>query len=153
FITQSLAICEYLEELWPNPPTLPRDPVGRARVRGLALAIACEIHPVGGGRAQALLGKMFGASDAQRAEWSRHWINEGFGEVERMLVESTLTGRFCYGDSPTIADAFLVPQAYNAKLLKMDLSPFPTICRINDECMKLDAFERARPENQPDAPK
>lgn len=150
-ITQSLAICEYIDETWPDPPVLPRDHAGRARVRALALAVACEIHPISGGRAQALLGKMFQAGDAQRAEWSRHWIDEGFREIEEMLAKSPLTGRFCHGDSPTIADAFLIPQVYNANLLKMDLAAFPTIRRINEECMKTDAFERARPERQPDA--
>ena len=150
-ITQSLAICEYMEETWPTPPVLPRDPAGRAHVRALALAVACEIHPTGGGRAQGALGKMFQASDAQRAGWSRYWINEGFREIEDMLAKSPQTGRFCHGDSPTIADAFLIPQVYNAKLLKMDLAEFPTIGRINDECMKLEAFERAQPERQPDA--
>jgi maleylacetoacetate isomerase len=150
-ITQSLAICEYMEETWPNPPALPRDAAGRARVRALALAVACEIHPIGGGRAQSFIGKMFQASDAQRAEWSLHWMNEGFREIEEMLAKSPRTRRFCHGDSPTLADAFLVPQVYNAKLLKMDFAAFPTIHRINDECMKLEAFERARPERQPDA--
>jgi len=150
-IGQSLAICEYLEETHPNPPMLPRDPAGRARVRSLALAVACEIHPIGGGRAQSYLAKEFNASDAQRAEWSRHWMAEGFRSIESMLTGSKETGRFCHGDSPTIADAFLVPQVYNARLAKVDMTAFPTIQRICDECDKGEAFERARPERQPDA--
>ncbi len=150
-IGQSLAICEYLEETHPNPPMLPRDPAGRARVRSLALAVACEIHPIGGGRAQSYLAKEFNASDAQRAEWSRHWMAEGFRSIESMLTGSKETGRFCHGDSPTIADAFLVPQVYNARLAKVDMTAFPTIQRICDECDKVEAFERARPERQPDA--
>jgi len=150
-LTQSLAICEYLEETHPNPPLLPRDPAGRARVRALALAVACEIHPIGGGRAQAYLARAFNASPEQRAEWNRHWIVEGFQAIEKMLAGSGETGRFCHGDTPTLADAFLVPQVYNALLARVDLSPFPTIQRIYDECLKLDAFDRARPERQPDA--
>ena len=152
-ITQSLAICEYLEEIHPNPPVLPRDPYGRARVRALALAVACEIHPIGGGRAQAYLANLTNATDAQRAEWARHWIEEGFAAIEAMLAKSADTGRYCHGDSPTLADAFLVPQVYNAKLSRLDLTAFPTIQRVCDECNKLDAFDRARPERQPDASK
>jgi maleylacetoacetate isomerase len=150
-IGQSLAICEYLEETNPNPPVLPRDPAGRARVRALALAVACEIHTVGGGCAQRQLAKEFKASETQRAQWSSHWMVESFREIEAILANSRETGRFCHGDSPTIADAFIVPQVYNARLLKVDTSMFPTIQRICDECDKLAAFERARPENQPDA--
>jgi maleylacetoacetate isomerase len=150
-ITESLAICEYLEETHPNPPVLPRDPYGRARVRSLALAVACEIHPIAGGRAQAYLAKLTNATETQRAEWSRHWIEEGFGAIEAMLANSGDTGRYCHGDSPTVADAFLVPQVYNAKLAKIDLTRFPTIQRVCDECDKLAAFERASPERQPDA--
>jgi maleylacetoacetate isomerase len=150
-LTQSLAICEYLEEIRPTPSVLPRDPAGRARVRAIALAVACEIHPVSGGRPQALISKMFQASDEQRAEWARHWMTEGFREIEKMLASSGDTGRFCHGDTPTIADAFLVPQVYNARLSKVDMSAFPTIERICAECDRNDAFSRARPERQPDA--
>ncbi|MGH7932764.1 MAG: maleylacetoacetate isomerase [Candidatus Binataceae bacterium] len=150
-LTQSLAICEYLEETHPNPPLLPRDPAGRARVRALALAVACEIHPLAGGRSQAYLGKVLNASEEQRAAWSRHWMAEGFGAIEAMLANSKETGRFCHGDTPTIADAFLVPQVYNAKNAGVDMSKFPTIQRICDECAKVEAIDRARPERQPDA--
>jgi maleylacetoacetate isomerase len=150
-IPQSLAICEYLEEIHPNPPLLPRDPFGRARVRALALAVACEIHPVSGGRAQSYLARVFKASEEQRADWMRHWISEGFRAIEAMLAGGKETGRFCHGDTPTLADAFLVPQVYNARLAHVDMTPFPHIQRICDACDKLDAFERARPEKQPDA--
>jgi maleylacetoacetate isomerase len=150
-IPQSLAICEYLEETHPNPPLLPGDPFGRARVRALALAVACEIHPVSGGRPQSYLARVFKASEEQRVEWMRHWMSEGFRAIEAMLAGAEETGRFCHGDTPTLADAFLVPQVYNAKLAHVDMTPFPTIQRICDECAKLDAFERARPEKQPDA--
>jgi maleylacetoacetate isomerase len=150
-LTQSLAICEYLEEKHPNPPLLPRDLVGRARVRALALAVACEIHPVGGGRAQSQLAQEFKASPEQRAEWGRYWMAEGFAAIEKMLAGSPQTGRFCHGDTPTIADVFIVPQVYNALQAKLDMQRFPTIQRIYDECMKVEAFDRARPEKQPDA--
>lgn len=150
-LTQSLAICEYLEETHPAPAILPKDPFGRARVRALALAVACEIHTIGGGRAQNLLATMFKATEEQRAQWFRHWMTEGFGAIETMLAGSKETGRFCHGDTPTIADAFLIPQVYNAVRAKVDMTPFPTIRRIDEACLKLDAFDRARPERQPDA--
>lgn len=150
-LTQSLAICEYLEEKHPNPPLLPRDLTGRARVRALALAVACEIHPVGGGRAQNRLAQEFKASPEQRAERGRYWMEEGFAAIEKMLVESPQTARFCHGDAPTLADVFVVPQVYNALQAKLDMKRFPTIQRIYDKCMKVEAFDRARPEKQPDA--
>jgi maleylacetoacetate isomerase len=150
-IRQSLAICEYLEETHPALPLLPRDPAGRARVRAIALAVACEIHPVGGGRAQNQLAAAFKATPEQRTDWMSHFIRVGFGAIERMLAEAKATGCFCHGDTATLADAFLVPQVYNAELAKVDLTPFPTIQRIYAECNKVDAFIRARPERQPDA--
>lgn len=150
-IGQSLAICEYLEETHPKPPILPIDPQGRARVRAIALAVACEIHPLHGGRAQSYLGRVFQASEEQRAEWSRHWIVEGFRAIEAMLAGSSETGRFCHGDTPTLADIFLVPQVYNAERSAVDMTPFPTIRRICQECNKIGAFDQARPERQPDA--
>jgi maleylacetoacetate isomerase len=151
-IPQSMAICEYLEETYPNPPILPSDPLGRARVRALALVVACEIHPTGGGRAQNYLTTLLKADANKRAEWGRYWMTEGFGEIEAMLAGSTATGRFCHGEKPTLADAFLIPQVYNAERAEVDLKPFPTILRIYDECNKLEAFANAAPERQPDAP-
>jgi maleylacetoacetate isomerase len=150
-IPQSMAICEYLEETHPNPPLLPRDPLGRARVRALALAVACEIHPTGGGRAQSYLGTLMNADAKQRAEWGRHWMTEGFRELETVLANSSETGRFCHGDTPTMADAFLIPQVCNGERAGVDLAAFPTIRRIYDECNKVDAFIQAAPEAQPDA--
>ncbi|HVN88740.1 MAG TPA: maleylacetoacetate isomerase [Candidatus Binataceae bacterium] len=150
-ITQSMAICEYLEEKYPNPPVLPRDLFGRARVRGLALAVACEIHAAGGGRPQRLIGETFNATPEQRTEWMCHFIRVGFTAIETMLAGSKDTGRFCHGDTPTLADAFLVPQVYNARMAKVDLSPYPTIQRICANCDELEAFAKARPEVQPDA--
>jgi maleylpyruvate isomerase len=149
-LTQSLAICEYLEEKHPDPPVLPRDPAGRARVRAIALAVACEIHPIAGGRAQSYLSREFKASKEQCEQWSRHWMAEGFAAIDAML-KSKGTGRFCHGDTPTLADAFLIPQVYNAEAAGVDLTPYPTIRRIYAECTKHEAFERARPDKQPDA--
>jgi maleylacetoacetate isomerase len=149
-IGQSLAICEYLEETHPTPPILPRDPAGRA-VRALALAVACEIHRVGGGRAQNQIATLFKATPEQLADWMRYFISLGFNAIERMLAESSATGRFSHGDVPTLADAFLVPQVFNAEAAKVDLGAFPTIRRIYAECNQIDAFARARPERQPDA--
>jgi maleylacetoacetate isomerase len=150
-IPQSMAICEYLEETHPSPPVLPTDPYGRARVRALALAVACEIHPTGGGRAQSYLTTLLNADANKRAEWGRHWMTEGFREIETMLASSSETGRFCHGDTPTLADAFLIPQVYNAERSGVDLAQFPTIRRIYEECNKLEAFAKAAPERQPDA--
>ena len=150
-IPQSMAICEYLEETHPHPSIFPTDPFGRARVRALALMVACEIHPTGGGRAQSYLTKLMNADANQRAEWGRHWMSEGFREIEALLTASAATGSFCHGDTPTLADAFLIPQVYNAERAGVDLAAFPTIRRIYQECNKLEAFAKASPEGQPDA--
>jgi maleylacetoacetate isomerase len=150
-IPQSMAICEYLEETHPNPSILPADPFGRARVRALALMVACEIHPTAGGRAQNYLTTLLNADANERAEWGRHWMSEGLHEIETMLTGSPRTGRFCHGDTPTMADAFLIPQVYNAERAGVDLAAFPTIRRIYEECNKLEAFAKAAPGRQPDA--
>ena len=150
-ITQSMAICEYLEERHPDPRLLPNDPVGRAHVRAFALAIACEIHPLSNRRVQAYLANNFGAGDDQLTAWHRNWMTVGFQAVEAMLARAQTSSRFCYGDSPTLADVFLVPQVYNAIRTRVDLVPFPNIRRINEACLVLEAFDAARPERQPDA--
>lgn len=152
-IPQSLAICEYLEERFPTPPILPRDPAGRARVRAITLNIACEIHPLANRRTQVYLGEHFKIGENQLGEWSRHWIGLNFSAIEQMLKDSRATGRFCHGDAPTVADIFLVPQVFNAGRVKLDLAPYPAIRRINEECLKLEAFAAAHPERQPDAVK
>lgn len=150
-VAQSLAICEYLEETHPKPPLLPGDAAGRARVRALALAVACEIHPLNNLRVLNYLTRTIGVSDEQRLAWYRHWVGEGFMAIEAMLAGSKETGRFCHGDAPTLADVLLVPQVFNANRFTVDMAPYPTIRRINDACLALPAFDRARPENQPDA--
>lgn len=151
-VRQSLAIMEYLEELWPDPPLLPLAARDRARVRALALLIACDIHPLNNLRVLQYLEREWNAPQPERDEWVRHWIAEGFRAFEAMLVEDLSRGAFCEGDSPGIADCCLVPQVYNARRFGVDLEPFPTIRRIEAECLALPAFDAARPERQPDAP-
>jgi maleylacetoacetate isomerase/maleylpyruvate isomerase len=151
-VTQSMAIMEYLEEAQPEPPLLPPDPRGRARVRALAQAVACDIHPLGNLRVLQYLEGELGADEAARLAWSRHWIEVGFDALEAMLDGHMATGRYCHGESPGLADACLVPQAYNALRWKLELERWPTIARICAACNELDSFRRAAPEAQPDAP-
>ena len=150
-LTQSLAICEYLDETHPQPPLLPKDPMGRARVRTLALAIASEIHPINNLRVLKYLTENLGIGADRKSAWYRHWIVEGFSAFEKMLDASPATGRFCHGDQPTLADICLVPQVYNARRFHVDLAPYPTIRRIEATCLALQAFRAAAPEAQDDA--
>ena len=145
-IPQSLAILEYLEETHPDPPLLPRDAGGRARVRGLALAIACETHPLQNNRITAYLGERFGANDEAKHEWNKHWIQSGLRSVEARLAGDSATGRFSHGDAPSLADCLVVPQLYNAVRYGCDLSGMPTLLRVRDACLALEAFQRAMPE-------
>jgi len=147
---QSMAICEYLEETHPTPALLPRDPAGRARVRAICLAVACEIHPLNNLRVLSYLGEGLGQDQAARDRWYKHWIAEGFGGLEAMLADSSATGKFCHGDAPSLADCFLVPQVVNARRFNCDLSPYPIIQRIAAACDTLKAFQDAAPQNQPD---
>jgi maleylacetoacetate isomerase len=149
-LTQSLAIIEYLDETHPSPPLLPKDPLDRAWVRALAFAIACDIHPINNTRVLAYLGRDLQIDEPRRDEWYRHWIRIGFEAIESQLAEQG-SGSFCFGDSATIADICLIPQVANANRLKLPLEPYPRIRAVNDACLKLPAFDRARPENQPDA--
>jgi maleylacetoacetate isomerase/maleylpyruvate isomerase len=151
-LTQSMAIMEYLEEIQPEPPLLPADARSRARVRALALAVACDIHPLGNLRVLQYLEGTLGADEEARLEWSRHWISAGFDALEAMLAGSAATGRYCHGDMPGMADACLVPQVYNALRWTMPLERWPTIARIHAACNELEAFQKAMPERQPDAP-
>jgi maleylpyruvate isomerase len=148
---QSLAIMEYLEERHPHPPLLPVDAAGRARVRSLALLIACEIHPLNNPRVLNYLTGKLGVSEDQKLEWYRHWVTMGFTPLETRLAQEAGTGRFCQGDTPGFADCVLVPQVANARRFKVDLEAFPTIGRIDAACRELEAFKQAAPENQPDA--
>jgi maleylpyruvate isomerase len=149
-LTQSLAIIEYLEETHPQPPLLPRDPIDRAWVRAFALAIACDIHPINNLRVLKYLAKSLNVEEPARDEWYRHWVREGFGPLEAQLAERGAE-RFCFGDSPTIADVCLVPQVANANRLKVDMAPYPRIAAINAALLELAPFSDARPEVQPDA--
>ena len=150
-LTQSLAIVEFLEELHPAPPLLPRDPVARARVRAIALAIACEIHPLNNLRVLHYLTGTLGVSDEQKNGWYRYWVDVGLEALETQLVREAATGAFCHGDAPTLADVCLVPQLANARRFKVDLAPYPTLTRIDATCRALPAFADAAPELQPDA--
>ncbi len=150
-LTQSLAILEYLEETHPSPPLLPREPLERARVRALALAIACDIHPLNNLRVLQYLDAKLDVDAERRAEWSRHWIELGFAAIERLLEASGTAGDFCYGERPTLADCVLVPQAFNALRAKCALERYPAIRRVYEHCASLTAFASAAPGAQPDA--
>ncbi|MDQ7981192.1 maleylacetoacetate isomerase [Paraburkholderia sp. SARCC-3016] len=150
-LQQSIAIIEYLEETHPQPPLLPGTPAERAFVRGVALQIACEIHPVNNLRVLKYLKRTVGANDDVKDAWYRHWITSGFTALEEHLVASRRSGAFCFGDTPTVADACLIPQVFNADRFNVDMSAFPTIRRINDHAMQLSAFADAAPGAQPDA--
>jgi maleylacetoacetate isomerase len=149
-LIQSLPIIEYLDETHPEPPLLPRDPAGRARVRALAAVIACDIHPINNLRVLRYLQRPLGHDHAAIERWYNHWIEEGFRGLERLLADDPRTGRFCHGDRPGLADIALVPQAVNAERYQLDLHPYPTITRIFETCMTLDAFAAAHPRQQPD---
>ncbi|HZW21441.1 maleylacetoacetate isomerase [Noviherbaspirillum sp.] len=150
-LTQSLAIIEYLEETHPTPPLLPTDPLDRAFVRGIALSIACDIHPINNLRVLRYLVRDLKVSEDDKNAWYRHWCEQGLASLETMLSRDSRTGRFCYGDAPSLADCCLVPQIANAQRLNCDLSAMPTLMRINEACLALDAFAKAAPARQPDA--
>ena len=151
-VSQSMAIIEYLDETRPDtPPLLPDDPAGRARVRTIAQAIACEIHPLNNLRVLQHLVQSLGIDETTRDEkWYGHWIAVGLAGVEGLLKQGA-TGRFCHGDTPTMADACLVPQIFNAQRFKCDLAPYPNVMRVFDSCLRLDEFDAAQPAKQPDA--
>jgi maleylacetoacetate isomerase len=149
-LSQSLPIIEYLDETHPEPPLLPPDAAGRARVRGLAAIVACDIHPINNLRVLRYLQRPLGHDHAAIETWYNHWIAEGFAALERLLAGDAHTGRFCHEDRPGLADIALVPQVVNSERYRLDLSPYPTITRIFDTCMTLNAFAAAHPERQPD---
>ncbi|WP_355660534.1 maleylacetoacetate isomerase [Halomonas salifodinae] len=150
-LTQSLAICEYLDERYPDPALLPADAAGRARVRALAQAVACEIHPLNNLRVLKYLAGELGLDEAAKMTWYRHWIAEGFAALETQLSREAGSGDFCHGDTPGLADLCLVPQVFNAERFECDLAAYPRIRRIVANCRALDAFAQAAPEAQPDA--
>jgi maleylacetoacetate isomerase/maleylpyruvate isomerase len=150
-LTQSLAIIEYLEETHPKPPLLPATPLERARVRAMALDIACEIHPLNNLRVlRYLVHEMKLSEDAKNA-WYKHWVESGLETVERQLAGNPATGRFCHGDVPTLADVCLVPQIFNAQRFGCRLDHVPTVVRVFETCMQHEAFDMAQPSRCPDA--
>lgn len=148
---QSLAIIEWLEETTPEPPLLPSDALGRARVRALALSVAADTHPLGNLRVLRDLRSRFGADQAAVDDWYRHWYGAGCLALETRLARDPATGRFCHGDTPGLADLCLVPQLYNARRVALPLEPYPTLTRIEAACLALPAFADAAPERQADA--
>ena len=150
-LTQSLAIIEWLDETKPQPPLLPADAAGRARVRALALAIACDIHQLNNLRVLNYLTGTLGVTEAQKTGWYRYWCDTGLEALETRLARDAATGAFCHGDAPTLADICLVPQLANARRVDLDLAPYPTLLRIEAACIALPAFADAAPSRQPDA--
>ena len=151
-ITQSMAIVEYLEETRPTPPLLPVEAMARARVRALAQAVACDIHPLNNLRVLQYLENPLGIDEDRRELWVRHWIALGFAALETMLAGNPETGLCCHGDEPTLADVCLIPQVYNALRFHLPLESYPTIQRIHAHCNTLEAFQASAPERQSDAP-
>ena len=149
-LTQSLAIIEYLDEKYPEPPLVPRDAEDRAWVRAIAMTIACDIHPIDNTRVITYLEKELGLDQAARDKWYAHWIREGFEAIEKQLQQRR-TGPFALGNQPTIADICIVPQVANAGRVKLPMEPYPRISEVNANCLKLRAFADARPEVHPDA--
>jgi maleylacetoacetate isomerase len=150
-LIQSLAIMEYLDERYPEPPLLPKDPFDRAYARALAGIVACEIHPLNNPRTLKHVRNTYGADEAGINTWYRHWIAEGFDMLERFLASEARVGTYCLGSTVTMADCCLVPQVFNAKRHECDLTSYPTVTRIFEACMKLPAFDKAQPSKQPDA--
>jgi maleylacetoacetate isomerase len=150
-LTQSMAIIEYLDETHPFMPLLPADAIGRARVRALAQMVACDIHPIDNLRVLRYLVHELKVSEEAKTEWFRHWVRTGFAAIEQHLARDPATGRFCHGDTPTMADCVLVPQVFNAQRFEVDMAPYPTIASIHAACVALDAFAAAHPSRQPDA--
>lgn len=152
-LSQSPAILEYLEEVYPATPLLPEGAVNRAYVRQLANIIACDIHPLNNLSVLMKLKAEFGADDAATKKWYADWITEGFTALEKIVSTNAHTGRFSFGDTPGLADVYLAPQMWNARRFEVDTAAFPTLVRIDAACNTLEPFKNAAPENQPDAPK
>lgn len=144
---QSMAILEYLEEVYPDPPLLPDHPVRRAGVRAVADNIACDIHPLNNLRVMIYLKDELGHDDDEINTWYHHWLKAGFDGVERSIGADP----YCFGDTATLADVCLLPQLYNARRFNFDLEPYPKIRAVEEACLALDAFDKAYPDNQPDA--
>jgi maleylacetoacetate isomerase len=150
-IAQSIAIIEYLEEQFPSPPLLPKGAADRARVRSIALNIACDMHPLNNLRVLNYLREELKHDEATVDRWYAHWIAEGFRGIEELVRRSSKDGRHCFGESVTMADVFLVPQMFNARRFNCDITPYPTLVQVCAHLEALPAFAAARPEVQPDA--
>lgn len=148
-LSQSLAIIEYLDEIHPQSPLLPASALERAHVRAMALTVACEIHPLNNLRVLQYLTQTLGVDEAAKNTWYHHWVASGFAALEILLKRHS--GRYCFGDTVTLADLCLVPQVYNAQRFNVDLTPYPNIMRVWTECNQLEAFADAAPERQADA--
>ena len=149
-LTQSFAICEYLDDCFDSYHLLPTEPLARARVRSLALQVACEIHPINNLRVQKYLKGLYG-DEMDAVKWMSHWMSSGFEAIERQLNGRSDTGSLFYGERPGLFECFLIPQVYNAERYAIDMSAFPVIRQIVMQCRLLPAFADAAPENQPDA--
>lgn len=152
-LTQSPAIIEWLEERYPTPPLLPAGREDRARVRAMAALVGCDIHPINNRRILEYLRKALGCDEAAVNAWCATWINAGFEALETMLAADRQRGAFCFGNGPTLADAYLVPQVESARRFNVDLTSFPGIVAIDQACSEIDAFRLAAPALQPDAPR
>ncbi|WP_431266506.1 maleylacetoacetate isomerase [Roseateles chitinivorans] len=150
-VTQSMAIIEYLDETHPEPPLLPGDALSRAYIRALSQDIACEIHPLNNLRVLRYLVKDLGVGDDNKTRWIHHWVESGLAVVEHRLKAEGRSGRFCFGDTPTMADCVLVPQIFNAQRFDSRLDHVPTVMKIFEQCMALDAFSKTQPSACPDA--
>lgn len=151
-LSQSLAICEYLDEIQGEPPLLPQGAAARALARAIAQDIACDVHPLNNLRVQQYLGRELGADEAARTTWMHHWMATGFSGVEARLAGIAPAGDTCFGGAPGLADLCLVAQAYNANRFGYSLGPYPRVLRVVEHCQDLPAFRDAAPERQPDAP-
>ena len=151
-VHQSLAIIEYLDECYPSPALLPKEPASRARVRALAMDIACDLHPLNNLRVLQYLENELGQLEPARLAWVVHWVEMGLAGLEAQLSASSSTGDFCHGDQPSLADCCLIPQLYNARRFNVDLMPYPTLLAIEAKCLQLVAFSGASPDKQADAP-
>ena len=151
-LRQSVAILEYLDETWPTPALLPSGSRDRQRVRAIAQAVACDIHPLNNLCVQQYFEHTWHVPQAERDSWMQYWICDGFAAIEAMINDHPATGRYCEGDTPTLADCCLIPQVYNARRFSVDMGAFPTIVRIEQACLALPEFDAARPERQPDCP-
>ncbi|WP_431261533.1 maleylacetoacetate isomerase [Roseateles chitinivorans] len=150
-VTQSMAIIEYLDETHPEPPLLPGDALSRAYIRALSQDIACEIHPLNNLRVLRYLVKDLGVGDDNKTRWIHHWVESGLAVVEHRLKAEGRSGHFCFGDTPTMADCVLVPQIFNAQRFDSRLDHVPTVMKIFEQCMALDAFSKTQPSACPDA--